>query len=203
MIGNLALKIKQRLKVEVPHRRAVGEKSRRQLACLAEKRRVGRPVRRPAKSSVGRREIDHVEYIVRKRAKRDAVAPIHTVVLATTWIGPIAAQPHSRHAPAPAAWPATTTNPRSLAFFHPRANAKGLGYAHIHRELNRGIAVIDRDDPRTTGRSGADIEIPILGRIHIGGIGIRRGEDRPVVEERITIVVLAELDVERRTRRSD
>ena len=90
-----------------------------------------------------------------------------------------------------------TINPRPLAFFHPGPNAKALGQAHIHGELNRAIPIVDGDDLRARWRSGADIEIAVLGRIHIGRIGSRGGKNRPVVEERIPIVVLAKLEVER------
>jgi hypothetical protein len=76
------LKVKERLKIEVPHRGVVGEKSGGQLIRRAEKRRVSRAVRRPAKGSIRWRQVDHVENIVGKRAQGDAVATVHADVLA-------------------------------------------------------------------------------------------------------------------------
>ncbi len=47
-----------------------------------------------------------------------------------------------------------------------------------------------------------DIKIPVLRRIHVCRIRSRRRESRAIIKERIAIDILAQLDIERRTRRS-
>jgi len=61
--------------------------------------------------------------------------------------------------------------------------------------------MIDRNQLRPSRRCGTDIKVPILRVIYSCRIRSRRCECGPIVEERIAVNILAQLEIERRARR--
>src|ERR1700722_6165494 len=90
---------------------------------------------------------------------------------------------------------ATPAGDRPFAFLDARPDTKALGHAHIHRKLNRAVPIVDRNELRPGWRGGTDIKVPILRGIHSCWIRSRRRERRPVIEERIAIYILAQLEI--------
>src|ERR1700722_17041574 len=181
----------------------MGEKATCQLIRFSKERRISGAIRGSAQSSIRRRQVHNVEDVVCKRAQRNAVAAVDPRSLVVrTAAG--SSQTHPRHSV-----PASTTSTRpttaapsdgSFAFFHLGSNAKALGYAQIHRKLNRTVSIINRNQMRPSRGSRADIKISVLRGIDGGWIGKRGGKCRAIIKERIAINILAQLDIERRPR---